>query len=283
MIFSQRFRSRLFAAGAVLAGVLLMGAGAPSSSVPNFMPDAQTSWVPEADDFAAPPSGPGPVTFDPAHPYYPNFTPGKDPTYRVADLTNPILQSWAKERMKKDNDAVIAGKIPFRARERCFPPGVPAFAIYSLVEPLYFLQTPNKVTIIDRGNEEVRRVYLNVPHSARVTPSWYGESVGHYENGDTLVIDTIGLTEKSYIDNYRTPHTEKLHVVERYRLIDGGKRIELTMTIDDPGTFTTPWTAMQSFRMNPRDPFDERICAENATNFFNQDLTPVPQAEAADF
>ena len=63
----------------------------------------------------------------------------------------------------------------------------------------------------------VRRIYLTDKHSEHVTPSWFGESIGHYENGDTLVVDTIGLsTKNSYIDNFRTPHTEKLHVVERF-------------------------------------------------------------------
>ena len=85
------------------------------------------------------------------------------------------------------------------------------------------------------------------------------------------------------MDNYRTPHTDKIHVVERWKLIEGGNILQATVTVEDPGAFTTAWTAMQRFRLNPRDPFDERICAENATNFFNQDLTPIPQAEKADF
>ena len=259
------------------------GIAADDQPIPNFAPDAATSWVPEGDDFLPPSNGPGPVTFDPAHPYVPNFTPGKEPTYRVADLSNPILQPWVAERMKKDNAAVIAGGIPFRARERCWPPGVPAFAIYSLVEPLFFVQTRDKVVIIDRGNQEVRRVYLNVPHSGRATPSWYGESIGHYENGDTLVVDTVGLTEKSFVDNYRTPHTAALHVVERFKLTGGGKGLELTIGIEDPGAFTAPWVAVQRFKARPDDVLDERICAESTDNFFNQDLVPLPQAARADF
>ena len=284
MMPSVRVRSPLLAAGAALAGFLCLGAApAPNAAVPNFMPSGEASWIPEADDFAAPPSGPGPVTFDPAHPYYPNFTPGKDPTYRVADLTNPILQPWAKERMKKDNDAVIAGRIPFRARERCFPPGVPAFAIYSLVEPLYFLQTPSKITIIDRGNEEVRRVYLNVPHSAKVTPSWYGESVGHYENGDTLVIDTIGLNDKTFVDNYRTPHTTQMHVIERWKLAADAKTVEVSIYVEDPGAFTTPWRAVQRWRRVEDAPILTVPCNENNDDHFSQGLVPLAHADKPDF
>src|SRR6266576_1499213 len=76
-----------------------------------------------------PPSGPGPVVSDKAHPYVPNGQ-GQS-TYRVADLTNPILKPWVIEQMRKANERVLAGKIPFIARERCWPAGVPAVDIYN--------------------------------------------------------------------------------------------------------------------------------------------------------
>jgi hypothetical protein len=101
--------------------------------------------------------------------------------------------------------------------------------------------------MIYSGNQEVRRVYLDVPHTANPKPSWYGESVGYYE-GDALVIDTIGQNDKTFIDNYRTPHTEKIHVVERWRLIDGGKMLEVNVRIEDPDTFKEPWSAIQRYR-----------------------------------
>jgi hypothetical protein len=88
------------------------------------------------------------------------------------------------------------------------PAGVPAFAAFAAVQPIYLVQTPKQVTMIFEGDAQVRRVYMDVLHSADPKPSWYGESVGHYEGGDTLVIDTIGLNNKTFLDNYRTPHTE---------------------------------------------------------------------------
>ena len=86
---------------------------------------------------------------------------------------------------------------------------------------MQIFQQPDKVTMIYRHGNEVRRVRLNEPHPAQVTPSWYGDSVGHYE-GDTLVIDTVGIKIGPYamVDMYGTPHSPALHVVERYRLID---------------------------------------------------------------
>jgi hypothetical protein len=161
-----------------------------------------------------------PVTQDPAHPFVPNGVGGQ-PTYRIADLSNPNLKPWVKEYMKKDNDEVLAGKIAFTAGSSCMPLGVPGFMSQGGPNLLYFLQTLKKVWIIAPSNQQVRYVYMDVPHSANPTPSWYGESVGHYD-GDTLVIDTIGLSSKAVLDVYRTPHTEKLHVVERWRMTDGG-------------------------------------------------------------
>jgi hypothetical protein len=86
--------------------------------------------------------------------------------------------------------------------------------------------------MIFSGDQQVRHVYLDVPHSENPKPSWYGESIGHYE-GDTLVMDTVGLNDKTFLDNYRTPHTEKLHVVERWRLIDDGERLEVKVRVED--------------------------------------------------
>ena len=136
--------------------------------------------------------------------------------------------------MKKANDDVLAGKIPFTARERCWPGGVPNIDIYERDRPIYFLQTPDEVLIITEYDQQVRHIQMNVPHSKNPKPSWYGESVGHYE-GDTLVVDTTGLNDKTFVDNYRTPHTTALHVVERFTLLDGGKALEAEISVDDPG------------------------------------------------
>jgi hypothetical protein len=255
--------------------------------IPNFAPTDKTGWVLDRamgpDDLVAPPTGgPGPVTFDKAHPYYPN---GRGPrsTYRVADLTSPILQPWTLPSMKKANDEVLAGKVPFRARERCWPVGVPGFDAYSPIESFFFYQMPDKVAIIAQRGPEIRHVYLNVSHSKDVKPSWYGESVGHYENGDTLVIDTIGLSAKSYIDNYRTPHTDQLHVVERLKLAADGKSIDVLAYVEDPGAFTTPYTAVQRWLRVENAPIETDQCNENNGDFFSQGLVPLPQADKSDF
>ncbi len=202
--------------------------------MPNFNPDGETGWSidrPAADDFLPPDSGPGPVLADPKHPYVPNGQ-GQS-TYRVADLTNPILKPWVVAQMKKTNDDVLAGKVPFIARERCWPPGVPGLDIYNRGQPVHFIQTPKEVVIINELYASTRHIYMNVPHSAHPKPSWYGESIGHYE-GDELVVDTIGLNDRTFVDNYRTPHTTQMHVIERFRMINGGKTLQVLVHVEDP-------------------------------------------------
>jgi len=274
-------------AAIVILTIANRGDAAPANegnAFPDFAADSSTSWVLDrtVDDLLAPSTGPGPITFDKAHPYVPNGR-GKQPTYRVADLSNPILQPWAAEQMKKTNDDVLAGKVPYRARERCWPIGVPGFVIYSLVEPFYFYQTQKEVTVVNQGGPEVRHVYMNVPHSKNPKPSWYGESVGHYENGDTLVIDTVAILDKTFVDNYRTPHTGQLHVVERWKIVDMGNAVEVSMTIEDPGAFTMAWSATQRWRRVHNAPMTEIACNENNANYLEQYRFPMPTAEKPDF
>src|SRR6267142_1145245 len=223
------------------------------------------------------PSGPGPIKADPTHPYVSNAI-ARQETVKIADLTNPILQPSVVEQMRKANEEVLAGKVGFTARSRCWPHGVPGFLLY-LVHPIFFIQTPKVVVMVWGQDFQLRRVFLNVPHSANPRPSWCGESVGHYENGDTLVVDTIGLNDKTYIDNYRTPHTTKLHVVERFKLIDDGKALQVTFRIEDPDTFYQPWSAIGKLR-RVQMPMHEEACAENNQNLFDYH---IPVANKSDF
>jgi len=256
-----------------------------NAPIPNFAPDNVTGWLKgPGDEFLPPASGPGPVRADPAHPYVSNAVASQE-TVKIADITNPILQRWAAEQMRKSNEEVLAGKIGFTARSRCWPHGVPGFLLYP-VHPIFFIQTPSQVLMTWGQDFQLRYVYLNVPHSADPKPSWYGESVGHYEDGDTLVVDTIGLNDKTYVDNYRTPHTTQLHVVERFKLVDRGEVLEVNVHVEDPGAFTMPWNAVQRYRRDHRPaevPLHEMVCAENNEDHFNQGLYPIPQADKPDF
>lgn len=274
---------RLFASVVCAAAALRPTFGAESAKSPDFAPDSATGWQLLDDEFIPPPSGPGPIVSDPAHPYvsFYRFPRNPRPSFRVADLSNPILQPWAREQLRKVNERSLSGKVVAIPKERCWPVGVPAFLLLPAT-PVYFLQTPKQVSMIWMQDHQVRRVYMDVPHSLNVTPTWFGESVGHYE-GDTLVVDTVGISGKSYVDNYQTPHTDRLHVIERFHMIDDGKMLEVNVHVEDPGAFTTPWNAIQRYRRTNTGPLSEVVCAENNDDHFHHGLEPMPQADKPDF
>ena len=93
------------------------------------------------------------------------------------------------------------------------------------------------------------------------------------------MVDTIGMNDKAYLDGFRTPHTEKLHVMERYKLINDGKTIQVIFTVEDPGTFYEPLTAINNLRRVQR-PMHEEACAENNTHLFDYGM---PVANKPDF
>ncbi|HEX3485435.1 MAG TPA: hypothetical protein VHT51_10270 [Micropepsaceae bacterium] len=256
-----------------------------ADAIPDFAPAAGELWVPDrpaGDDFLPPETGPGPVTSDRAHAYSPLAQSQGQLMFHVADLDNPILKPWAAEQMRKANDDVLAGKFPYTARDRCWPGGVPGIDVYERDRPIYFLQTPAEVLIVTEYDQQVRHIRMNVPHSAHPKPSWYGESIGHYE-GQSLVVDTIGMNDKTFVDNYRTPHTTQLHVVERFTLMDGGKNLQASIAVDDPGAFNMPWSAIQRWKRRDGRPLVEVVCAENSASYFNYEVKPIPTAAKPDF
>ena len=271
----------------VLLTVLLgtaASAAAPADAIPDLSAGG-AAWQNVHNDFILPKSGAGPVTWDPAHPYYGNGD-SMPPTSRVADLANPILMPWVKDALVKFNENALAGKPQFTPIARCWPSGVPG-AILLRLNPMSIVQTPREVTFLYQSDHQVRHIYMNRPHSKAVKPSWYGESVGRYE-GDTLVVDTIGISTKTAVDYYLTPHTEKLHVVERYRRVDDGNTLEVNLTVDDAGAFTMPWSASQRYkRMADQTMIREVVCAEGEAFAPvvdpQKDLVPIPRAEKADF
>src|SRR5258708_510942 len=165
--------------------------------------------------FIPPASGPGPVTNRSRE----RGSGVSDYSQLVGDYTNPILQPWAAEVVKKKGDLSLAGVVFPNPANTCWPEPVPFLFKHAAMQ---MLQLPSEIVMLFNENHEVRRVRMNQPHPAKVTPSWHGDAVGRYE-GDTLVIDTVAVrTDRPHamIDLFGTPYTDKLHVVERYQLID---------------------------------------------------------------
>lgn len=197
---------------------------------------------------------------------------------RLADLSNPNLKPWVIDHLGKANQERLAGRLLYASRASCMPAGVPMFLIYGAgFQPIYFIQTPSETLMINAGNTEIRHVYMNVAHSAHLTPSWYGESVGHYE-GDELVVDTIGFNDKTLLDdNYNVPHTTQLHVVERFKLIQEGKMLQVNFTVEDPAAFNASWSGLVRYRRAASaQPLTEQPCAENNVDALgNRYSTPI--------
>jgi hypothetical protein len=291
-------------AAAVCAAGLNVSAMAQRAAPPNFAPDSTIGWYNYGRQFMAPSRGPGPVRQHPDHPYVTNDEfrlTGRQPTAQLADLDTPMLQVWAKDVIRKRNELVLSGKPANQPHDRCWPVGVPGFLLRPMTQAMFFIQTPKQVVMILSSKQEIRRIYLNVPHSREVKPSWYGESVGHYE-GDTLVVDTIGIDERTWVDGFGTPHSKELRVVERFHLSEGGTVLEAEVYVEDPGTFTAPWRGIQRFRQYElavrqmrvqgaaalasaeEGPLQELICADNTSTFFEDpEAPPIPQASVPDF
>jgi len=255
-------------------------AGAQNANrIPDFS-SMTDSWLAMGTDFKEAPGTPAIVVNDADHPHVGNGQ-GKQSSFRFADLNNPNLTDFAKQGLKKTNDEVLRGKAVFSREARCWPTGVPTYDL-NQAQPVYFIQTPKEVVMIWQLDHQVRHIYLDVPHSKNPKPSWYGESVGHFE-GDTLVVDTIGQNTQTYIDNYRTPHSEKLHVVERFHLTNGGKTLQADIFVEDPATYKQPVRVIQTWRRVQQGPMVESSCAESGPGLFNFDVEPIPTANRPDF
>jgi hypothetical protein len=255
--------------------------------------------------FGPPASGPGPVTNRSRVRGVSNYN------QLVGDYTNPILNRQAAEVVKEHGDRSLSGVGYPTPGNQCWPDGVPyVFWQYGM----QMLQEPDQVTILYLQDHQFRQVRLNRPHPTHVTPSWYGDSVGHYE-GHTLVIDTVGIKMGpfSMVDMYGTPYSKSLHVVERYQLLDyeavsdalerdaktnqryppginpidfdpsyRGKYLQLQFTVEDAGVFTTPWTAYITYG-RPLGEWAENVCAENLQKYNTEKDPAVPTADKPDF
>jgi hypothetical protein len=308
-------------------GQTVTSAGEPAGDAANSaaaVPDFSHVWSHPAFPWFEPAaSGPRPVTNRSRWPQRPGddsgtialppLPPGaegvSDYDQLVGDYTNPILQPWAAEVVKKFGQMSLAGITYGNPSNQCWP--MPMLFIYKefMVE---IIQQPDRVLLIHTApNTDIRRVRLNDRHPELLTPSWYGDSIGHYE-GDTLVIDTVGVrTDRPYamIDLFGTPYTKSLHIVERYSLREfdevkdalerskkenwffngdvfsshRGKFLQVHLTVEDEGTFTTPWTATLTYVPGP-EVLPEGVCAENPHQYYyDRSDTDIPRAEKPDF
>jgi hypothetical protein len=170
----------------------------------------------------------------------------------------PKQQALLEQRLR----ASEAGKPFANSLSLCLPGGVPQMLFGAGAYPIQILETPGQVTMLIDEQNHFRIVPLGHRHKENPDPSYFGDSVGHWEDG-ALIVDTIGLTERTTLDQIGMPHSEELHVVERYRRT-AADLIEVLVTIDDPKTFSATWQAKALLRKaRPDVGMDEYICENN--------------------
>jgi hypothetical protein len=269
------------------------------------IPDLTGAWARAAFALEQPASGPGPLRS-----LTRRADGNADPDPTAVSYMNLMLRPQAAELVKKRFEATRAGTPLPTPSSSCWPMVAPY--IYR-VQGMQLLQAKDEVLILYMQDHEVRRVRLNGTHPAHTTPSWHGDSIGHYE-GNTLVVDTVGVKvgPVSIVDEAGSPYSEALHVVERYSLIDydaakeaedrnirqngssgnlqaaaidanyKGKGLQVQFTIEDPNVFTMPWSGAATYR-KADSIWVENVCAENLREYYNNRDTTAPQADRPDF
>jgi hypothetical protein len=265
-------------------------------------------WGKNAFNFEGMPSGPQPLR------NLSRLPDGKANAGRlVGDYHNPILTPEAAAVVKQKGELAIAGKGFPNAQDQCRALAPP----FTFAMQLGFAMLPTtggNIVMLNDQNANVRHIRMNAAHPAKVVPSSMGDSVGHWE-GDTLVIDTVGVKvdEFTSVDRFGTPQSDAMHVIERYRLIDGAtakaqidkyetsegtvggggrnagynpdtslKGLQLEVTMEDPKVFTAPLTARVTYRRLISE-WQESVCADNPVEHYKDEWIGLPRAAHPDF
>jgi hypothetical protein len=260
-------------------------------------------WGRNAFGYEPLPSGPQPVT---------NLKRRRDGTsdgaQLVGDYNNPILKPAAGAVVKQKGELAIAGKGFPNLSDQCRLYAPPfTFAMQLSFQMLQ--KSDGDITIIYNQDDNVRHIHMNATHPSNFVPSPMGDAVGRWE-GDTLVIDTVGIKTNAFsaADMYGTPQSAAMHVIERYRLIDGAlakasqdnyekvqgvvagranpdtraKGLELELTMEDPNVFTVPLSVLVTYR-SVLTPWQEQVCAENPVERYEGEWIGLPRANDPDF
>jgi len=184
----------------------------------------------------------------------------------TAKGTEAPLTAWGQAQMTANKPAHGADQTTSSTDpvDQCFPPGVPR--LYYHPFPMEIMQIPGRVVMIFEYDHFVRYIYTDGrQHPGEdLAPTWMGDAIGHWE-GDTLVVDTVGFNDKTWLDRLGHPHSENLHLVERIHR-DHDNLID-DITIDDPKAYTKPWTAQRVFQLKPKWQLAEYVCEDTFLNF----------------
>ena len=290
---------RVFTTGAL---ALCVTSASPARSLAeDSLPDFSGFWSRAVFGLEFPESGPGPTR---------NLSRKPDGTSNqskaVGDYNNPNLTPAAARILKERSEVTARGEDYANPSNTCLPMVAPYIF---RVQGMEMLQTKNEVVMLYMQDHQVRHVRLDSKHPAHVKPTWNGDSIGHYE-GDTLVIDTVGVIAgpANVLDQFGTPFSDALHVVERYRMIDyadarraqdralreygppateqgaivdrnyKGKGLQVRFTVEDKNMFVKPWSGLATY-LHAAGEWVENVCAENNQHFGFK----TPAADKPDF
>lgn len=298
-------------AGALVAGAMCAAALA-SSALPAqdnaTIPDFSGFWARTSLGFESPATGHGPLA-NLNH----RANGASNLSLLAGDDKDPILKPRAAETVRKLAEWGRRNEAFPQPSNQCLPYPPPYIA--SNNQEIELIQLKDRVLILNMFDHQIRTVRLNSNHPANLEPSWYGDSIGHYEGG-TLVIDTLGIKTGPFpmTDMMGTPFSPQLHVVERFRIIDAAtaktfaergeaengvvaglngdgveidtqhqdKGLQLTVTVEDPGMLNAPWSGTVTYR-RPLLDWAESVCAENPREYYGGKDTAIPVANRPDF
>ncbi len=178
----------------------------------------------------------------------------------------PAMTPWGEAKFKANKPAHGANQTthpndPFMS---CFPPGVPR--IYLEIYPMQIFQLPDRVIMLFEYDHFYRQIYMDGrEHPKDIDPTWMGHAIGKWE-GDTLVIDTVGFNDKTWLDRVGHPHSDALHIIERLRRVDHDT-LEDEVTIEDPKTYIKPWTGLATWKLIPGADLMEDICLDMGNDY----------------
>ena len=246
----SNFLGLILTVGVVLVGSpVVLAQTAPPSGTTQPIPDLGGVWERRG-------MGPGPA---------PGLGVDGAPAFGFLKEAPPMLP-WAREKYDTVRNGPLRnpydkGLDEFDPGQSCFPHG--PTRIFTTPRPFEIRQFPDVVLLLFEWDHWVRRVYMDGrTHPDGYPITWMGHSIGKYD-GDTLVVDTVNVSDRAWVDSMGTPHTTDLHIVERFRRLNQ-ETLEVTFQFEDPKTFTKPWTARKLFKLQPQgyDIMEHVLCED---------------------
>jgi hypothetical protein len=171
--------------------------------------------------------------------------------------TPPPLTPEGQKEFARTKAGILASDPDIDVGLRCVPTGFPRTAMNNL--PIYIAEDPTLVAVLGEASQNLpQMIWMDQKHRD-IWPTYMGDSVGHWD-GDTLVVDVVGVKTTTFYNATGLPHSDAFHVIERFRLINGGKQLENRITFEDPKYFTKPWNVRATYDRSVTDRPIENVC-----------------------